>query len=674
MKKSSAYLLMFIMAIVFFGVGRWTGQKGFLGTPPKVEKNVKKAEKEQRNKPAKRGSTKEEIYKVPIGKAAIKGNPNAKVTIVEISDFQCPFCKRGNDTVSQVLKTYGNDVRVAFKHNPLPFHKAATPAAQAVIAAQNQGKFWELHDKLFENSRQLTDELIEKLASDLGLNMEKLKADMKSDATKRIIDADQALARQLGARGTPAFFINGVKLSGAQPFNKFKEVIDVQLKKANEYLGKGVSPKRLYAELTKNGLTKAVAKKKPNRGAPDPNTVYKVELSKNSHIKGNKNAKVTIVEWSEFQCPFCSRVLPTLDKIKETYKDEVRFIFKHNPLPFHKDAMLASEATLAAGEQGKFWEMHDKLFANQKALKRPELEKYAKELGLNMSKFKKALDTHKFQEEIKSNQSQGMKLGARGTPAFFINGIFISGAQPFPNFKSIIDKQMKKADALLKKGIKREQLYNEIIKNGKTKAVAPKRPKAPEIKPQYVDAGNSPFKGPKHAKVTIIEFSDFQCPYCKRGADTATKIAADYKNDVKVVFKHNPLSFHKDALPAAEASMAAGDQGKFWEMHDILFNNAKQLKRPDLEKYAQQLGLNMDKFKEALDSGKFKQQIKADQALAGKIGARGAPTFFINGKVLRGAQPFDRFKEKIDAELKKADKLLKKGVKKQDLYKQLVNM
>ena len=93
-----------------------------------------------------------------------------------------------------------------------------------------------------------------------------------------------------------------------------------------------------------------------------------------------------------------------------------------------------------------------------------------------------------------------------------------------------------------------------------------------------------------------------------------------------------------------------------------------------LEKYAQQLGLNMDKFKEALDSGKFKQQIKADQALAGKIGARGAPTFFINGKVLRGAQPFDRFKEKIDAELKKADKLLKKGVKKQDLYKQLVNM
>ena len=119
-----------------------------------------------------------------------------------------------------------------------------------------------------------------------------------------------------------------------------------------------------------------------------------------------------------------------------------------------------------------------------------------------------------------------------------------------------------------------------------------------------------------------------------------------------MVIKQNPLPFHKDAKPAAMAVLAAHEQGKFWEMHNLIFENNKALKRPDLDKYAQQVGLNVAKFKSYMDEGKGEAQIKADQAQAASVGARGTPAFFINGRSLSGAQPFASFKAIIDEELK----------------------
>ena len=114
------------------------------------------------------------------------------------------------------------------------------------------------------------------------------------------------------------------------------------------------------------------------------------------------------------------------------------------PLPFHNHAQLDAEAALAAGAQGKFWEMHDKLFANQQAQERPDLEKYAQEIGLNMDKFKKALDEGTFKERIKKDSEEATKAGASGTPTFFINGYKLVGAQPVDAFKKIIDQELAK--------------------------------------------------------------------------------------------------------------------------------------------------------------------------------------------------------------------------------------
>ena len=174
---------------------------------------------------------------------------------------------------------------------------------------------------------------------------------------------------------------------------------------------------------------------------PDLAATYNVPLGE-SHTKGGDDALVTIVEWSDFQCPYCSRVGPTLDQLSKTYGDKVRVAFKHNPLGFHQRALPAALAAEAAGKQGKFWEMHDKLFANQKDLTDENFEAWAKELGLDVGQFKKDMADPKLKEKITSDQKVGAPIGVTGTPAFFINGRPLEGAQPFDAFKRIIDEEL----------------------------------------------------------------------------------------------------------------------------------------------------------------------------------------------------------------------------------------
>lgn len=164
--------------------------------------------------------------KVAVGTSPTKGPKNAPVTIIEFSDFQCPYCSRANATIEQVVKEYGDKVQVAFKHLPLPFHKQAEPAAKASLAAAKQGKFWEMHDALFKNQRTLAPEFYEKTAKEIGLDVAKFKKDMESDSVKKQIEEDKALAQQHGISGTPGFFVNGVAVKGALPFDHFKTIID----------------------------------------------------------------------------------------------------------------------------------------------------------------------------------------------------------------------------------------------------------------------------------------------------------------------------------------------------------------------------------------------------------------------------------------------------------------
>ena len=169
--------------------------------------------------------------KIEVGNSPVTGAKDAKVTIIEFSDFQCPFCKRGKDTMEQILKAYPNDVRVVFKHMPLSFHKMAKPCALATIAAGKQGKFWEMHNEFFDNQGSLSDEFIVATAKKLGLNIDKFNADRGSKAAEEQLNADIALAGKNGISGTPGVFVNGVAVKGAYPFDHFKKIIDRWLQK-----------------------------------------------------------------------------------------------------------------------------------------------------------------------------------------------------------------------------------------------------------------------------------------------------------------------------------------------------------------------------------------------------------------------------------------------------------
>jgi protein-disulfide isomerase len=173
-----------------------------------------------------------------------------------------------------------------------------------------------------------------------------------------------------------------------------------------------------------------------------PLLLPKVEVAAEGPAIGDQQAPVTIVLFSDFQCPFCGRAEDTVKKVLDTYKGKVRLVFRDYPLPFHERAQKASEAAHCAGDQGKYWQMHDKLFANQQALSVPDLKSHAKGLGLDVARFDKCLDSGEKAKLVEASKKAGDEAGVNGTPAFFINGHPLTGLREFAEFKSIIDYQL----------------------------------------------------------------------------------------------------------------------------------------------------------------------------------------------------------------------------------------
>lgn len=169
---------------------------------------------------------------------------------------------------------------------------------------------------------------------------------------------------------------------------------------------------------------------------------YTVATSASDPVRGAASAPVTIIEFSDYQCPFCGRVNPTLEQVRKTYGDKVKIVFKDFPLPTHPLAPKAAEAAHCAGEQGKYWEMHDQMFANQRALEVPELKRHATGLGLDAAKFNQCLDSGKHAGLVTAGQAQGEKMGVNSTPTLYINGRPLIGAQPFDAFKAVIDEEL----------------------------------------------------------------------------------------------------------------------------------------------------------------------------------------------------------------------------------------
>lgn len=177
--------------------------------------------------------------------------------------------------------------------------------------------------------------------------------------------------------------------------------------------------------------------------AADTGAKADIKITKSDRIRGNKNAKVTIVEYSDIQCPFCSRYHETMLQVMKNYPDKVRWVFRHFPLEsIHPYARKAAEAAECAGEQGKFWEYTDKLYANQSSLNTEYLSIAAKELGLNVGKLESCLSSGKMAAKVSSDLQQGQDLGVKGTPGSFVNGKSVPGAVPYSTLEGMIKAEL----------------------------------------------------------------------------------------------------------------------------------------------------------------------------------------------------------------------------------------
>ena len=170
----------------------------------------------------------------------------------------------------------------------------------------------------------------------------------------------------------------------------------------------------------------------------------RLKVAASGPSKGSPGAPVEMIEFSDFQCPYCLRAQATVDQVLKTYGDRIHFVYRHYPLPSHPNARPAAEASSCAAEQGKFWPYHDRLFEQPAKLSDGDLKSHAASLGLDTAKFNGCVDSRKYKSQVDTDVKEGDEAGVNGTPAFFINGRLLSGAQPFEAFRRIIDDELSR--------------------------------------------------------------------------------------------------------------------------------------------------------------------------------------------------------------------------------------
>ena len=375
-----------------------------------------------------------------------KGDPAAPVVIEEFSSYQCPFCGSFfQESYSQVMANYveTGQVLYVFRDFPLPTQPQSPLAAEAANCAGQTGggsAYWAMHDRLFESQAEWsgkgnTEAIFKGYAEGLGLDAAAFGECLDSRATRAQVEADVAEGSARGVRGTPTFFINGQPLVGAQPYAAIAQVIDAALA----------------------GETPATVEPAVPPTAPTPTTIAPAD---DALVLGDPDAPVTIIEFSDYQCPFCARHFQeTWPQLKAEFVDTGRvwYVFKDFSITsIHPQAPQAHEAARCAGEQGAYWAMHDRLFARQaewagRSDHVATFKGYAAELELETAAFDVCLDSGRWVGAVNADLAEGAGLGVRGTPTFFINDYPLVGAQPYETFQYAIDlaEQGRLGDAFL---------------------------------------------------------------------------------------------------------------------------------------------------------------------------------------------------------------------------------
>lgn len=599
----------------------------------------------------------ERVGGMPVGVDATghfyRGNPDAPVKLEEFSDFQCPFCERHfQETEPTLDKQYVATGKIVhlFRNFPLTqIHPNALPAAQAAYCAGQQAPkyFWMMHDWLYANQSSWADSqaaatLFKTQALSFGVDAAKYDACLSSPATLAAIQSDAQEGAQKGVQGTPAFFVNDWFINGAVPLAQFQDAIA----KAEQ----GQHPSATQAPAAE------AAQPTPLPTADLSNV--QVGVTADGHFyRGNPSAAVKLLEFSDFQCPYCERHFQQTEPLLDSgyiATGKVLHVFRNFPLEqIHPLAMPAAQAAYCAGQQAPkyFWELHDWLFANQStwvsAQDAPaQFKMAAVTLGVDGAKFDACLSDPATSAAINRDLQDGAKMGVEGTPAFFVNDWFISGAQPIPEFQD----KIAKAD----QGLHAPPTPTPLPPNVAPYDPDPKRP--------GFTYDGSPMLGANDAPLILIGWEDFKCTYCEQHTQTVEPVLREkYVNTgkLRIIFKFFPIYAPKADI----AALCAADQGKFWEFHDLLFSKQAEWNEGDnaaMVNYAKILGLDEAKFSKCLKDAPGQGLIDADYTLGQQVGVRGTPYFLLldpthqTGTRIPGALAVDQFEAAIQGLLNPA--------------------
>lgn len=308
-----------------------------------------------------------------------------------------------------------------------PAAVAAVGAARISVAEFEEkaaARLLTLRSQEYEVKRQVLDDMIADLL-------------LKQEAAARGLSPEDLLSQEVDAK-TPPVQDAESKAMYDQVKNRFPNKPEADLMGEIQAHLRNQKLQGRRADLVKELRGKAAVKVflDPPRVAVEPG---------DAPMKGAKTAPITIVEFSDFQCPYCGRVAPTLKQIEGRYGASLRLFFRDYPLPMHPQAPKAAEAGQCAKDQGRFWEMHDRLFADQSKLQVADLKQHAADIGLNAEQFDECLDSGRHAADWQRNLDEGSRYGVSGTPAFFINGRFVSGAQPYEAFARVVEEELQRA-------------------------------------------------------------------------------------------------------------------------------------------------------------------------------------------------------------------------------------
>ena len=572
----------------------------------------------------------------------VRGGDAALVTIVSFEDFQCPFCGRVETTLNALQKKYGGDLRFVWKDEPLPFHTMARPAAKdarVAFLARGPKAFWGLHDAIYADQKSISGTsgtaTLETWAASFGADATALsRFGAQADG---LIDDSDALAKEIGASGTPTFFIDGEKLVGAQPQEKFEEVIDAHLAEAKKLVASGTAPEDVYAKLVDAHWAEEATPAGPT---------YAVDVA-GAPQWGPPDALVTVVVFGDLETkPSSTDVsLRSIAGMPDT-----RLVWRDRPAT--ANGRQAAEVVRLIGKRfgdASRLDALEDIRAPGFVLDPSGLVAVGTKYGLSASDVTTAMGIAASDADIDDDLDHADEVSAASGTALFVNGQRLYSFDK-AGFTSAHKSALKRAKALVASGTAPADVYAKTIAGGT---------KSPRRHATLAVPAWAPTRGPASAPVTIQVFADFQCPFCARAmTGDFAKVVAAHASDVRVVFRETPLPFHALAEPAAETAIEAKAQkgvASFWRVHDALFlaESKSTLSSATIDAIAAAEGLDMTKVHAAQSAHTHKKEIDDDGADAKSIGISGTPNFLVGDEIVTGAMPAAAFEAAIRRQLAK---------------------